>query len=1018
MRIPETPASVAELDLMKRLEDYAEGRETWHHDRSPLGQNAKKACRVLHTDLVQIVEQVFAYIMDRTTARELDTFTMHDRVHGRKAAHLMWHILTPERRSTLTPPEIGMMVLAAHLHDAGMALSRSEREARLAPGSDLWDRLEASPTIKRNLQRLRDKLADTDLAETKRIRIENELFQAEEALLALDTRERHALRERYQEIIAQIRDFHDKDRTRIPDIEKCFSFDGDSFKDKLVEVCVSHNEDADVLVEKDRQHFDRSRFPRDYPVGLANADTHMVAAALRLADILDFDRERTPSTLFHYLVPSSLSHGVNISELEWGKHLSISNWEIDPTAVVFRGRCNNHIVHHAVVQFCGAIQEEIASTRATFGVGEPQVWPFVLPELVRADIHEDGYHYVPYQFELDDGRVYDLLMGRAIYDNPLVAVRELVQNAVDACSYRDALSKLTDPHAQPDTENRITIRYEEPTGDREYPLLEVIDTGTGMDAWVIERWFLKVGRSYYSSTEFARDRVQLRKCGVDFAPVSEFGIGFLSCFLLADRVDVETAMWEPIRNDTRRRHLEIDGPSRLIRIREDVNAGLRRLRGTKVALTLVRGGAGPSGSVEVPPTWKEVRAYLAEICQDLPYRLNLERCTKERVEHEFIVRNPMVVAVPAHYRDSVLRIPVLDEDVGLEGEIAIVPYPKVRAVNLERSRDGAVAVSEHPSGRYERQGESVLLRGGFAVGEVPGLPNGWTQDSFAGGRVRMLWRGRQNGSYSPTNLARTAAVDEVAVCAKISEVRIRFLLEHLQDIEDGFTYGLSAPELNRRIFWATGEADRSVFKLGGPHFAWLQDFNALRVYKLARNGWRYSLADDRKGIDPVADWESGKRAAPLSAVGLCDELLGLVLPRVAPKRTLVAAHEGFTYLGPPAPGWQGVLGSCHDFISRPVRWSRFVHFGPGIPDGLHIHWLERLWNSKYESRMAAFSEDELDVAEVVFEKLIGDRAEGRPTELAEAQADLLRRLIDAAGDLEIRSYRGGYRLDSFRPRAA
>ena len=179
-------------------------------------------------------------------------------------------------------------------------------------------------------------------------------------------------------------------------------------------------------------------------------------------------------------------------------------------------------------------------------------------------------------------RVYQLLMGGAIYDNPLMAVRELVQNAVDACSYRDALTQVQEPGFQPDTKNRITITYEEPTDKQPYPILRVADTGTGMDKWAIERWFLKVGRSFYNSTEFNRSRIELRKQNVDFAPVSEFGIGFLSCFLLADRVEVETAMWESMRGDIRKRHLEIDGPTRLIRIRETANEGLKRFKGTSI----------------------------------------------------------------------------------------------------------------------------------------------------------------------------------------------------------------------------------------------------------------------------------------------------------------------------------------------------------------------------------------------------------------------------------------------------
>jgi len=573
LQIPETPESVQKLDLLKLLEDFAEGRKTWYPDGRALGPAAQQASRFLHTHIVKMVDEVFASILDRVTARELGTFTMHDRNHGRKVAHLMWHILSAERREKLTPPEIAMLVLSAHLHDAGMALSREERGLRLAPDSDLWISAEASPEVKRNLQRLRNTLQDKNCPDSKRRKTEAELLQAEDALLALDTRESHATRERYVELIEQIRDYHDKDRTRIPDIEECLSFDGESIRGKLIDICVSHNEDAEVLVEKDRENFERPRFPREYPVGMANADTQLVAAALRLSDILDFDRERTPPILFHYLIPGTLGLRDNISALEWSKHMAISNWEIGQNAIVFRGRCKSHIVHHAIVQFCRAIEEEISSTQATFDPeGEGAAWPFRLPSSVQAEIHE----------ELDDDRVYQLLMGGAIYDNPLMAVRELVQNAVDACSYRDALTQVQEPGFQPDTKNRITITYEEPTDKQPYPILRVADTGTGMDKWAIERWFLKVGRSFYNSTEFNRSRIELRKQNVDFAPVSEFGIGFLSCFLLADRVEVETAMWESMRGDIRKRHLEIDGPTRLIRIRETANEGLKRFKGTSI----------------------------------------------------------------------------------------------------------------------------------------------------------------------------------------------------------------------------------------------------------------------------------------------------------------------------------------------------------------------------------------------------------------------------------------------------
>jgi hypothetical protein len=765
---------------------------------------------------------------------------------------------------------------------------------------------------------------------------------------------------------------------------------------------VSHNEDADVLVEKDREHFDHARFPCSYPVGVATADTHLVAAALRLADILDFDRERTPPALLHYLVPGNLSHGVNISTLEWNKHLSISNWQIEHAATVFRGRCNNHIVHHSVVQFCGLIEEEIASTRATFAAGEAAPWPFVLPEMVKVEIHEDGYHYVPYQFELDDGRVYELLMGGAIYDNPLVAVRELVQNAVDACGYRDALSRLAEPHLQPDTMSRITVRYEEPTEDREYPRLTVSDTGTGMDAWAIERWFLKVGRSYYSSSEFNKDRVQLRKQGCDFAPVSEFGIGFLSCFLLADRVDVETAMWEPVRGDTRKRHLQIDGPTRLIRIREDLNAGLQRFRGTRVSLSLARGGWESQQGTPTPPTWNQVKLYLERVCQNLPYRLKLEHLGRGHTTSEVIDPKPMVAPVPAPYETRALRIPVADAAGQLEGEIAIVPYPVVRVVDQDRLKESVVATSQE--GTTET---STLLRGGFNIGPVPGLPSGLSRAPVVSASVKMLWRDGEDQRYARTNLARTAASDERAIARKIEDIWLRYLIDNRAQIPEGSLYGLYR-----------GRDHRSRYRVPRGNLselAWLQTYSALALYELARNGWQYSLRNRQKELDPVADWEFGKGWAYISTGELYGEILELVLPRIAPERSMT--RFGDVYVMPPERDWRKMLALSSDFISKPVRWSQFVHYTGDIADRLHHNWhYNGPFNKKHAKRLSAFSEEDLDKSAGLFDTLLRDRRERRPSELKEQHSALLDRLIDAAGELEISSVNGVAELNSFRRR--
>jgi hypothetical protein len=54
---------------------------------------------------------------------------------------------------------------------------------------------------------------------------------------------------------------------------------------------------------------------------------------------------------------------------------------------------------------------------------------------------------------------------------------------------------------------------------------------------VVSDYFAKVGRSYYRSKQFLGKR---RNQGFDFQPISQFGIGVLSVFMVSDRLEVET----------------------------------------------------------------------------------------------------------------------------------------------------------------------------------------------------------------------------------------------------------------------------------------------------------------------------------------------------------------------------------------------------------------------------------------------------------------------------------------------
>jgi hypothetical protein len=304
-----------------------------------------------------------------------------------------------------------------------------------------------------------------------------------------------------------------------------------------------------------------------------------------------------------------------------------------------------------------------------------------------------------------------------------------------------------------------------------------------------------------------------------------------------------------------------------------------------------------------------------------------------KANSECINRKPLRVTFPYPYDDKAVRIPIADSASGLEGEIAIVPYLTVRRSDQEKLKASAVEVLPEPEGEfsetdyYESRGiswarqpgsqRSVLLRGGFSVGVVPRIPSIF--NGHVGARVRMPWRASENQRYSTTNLARTDITNKETIGASVFEAWLGYLLDNRTRLPEGFLYMLEDEQ-----------------RAGLYNEKWLQRYSALAVYELARNGWHYSLVDEPKGLDPVADWESRKAPAKHDAIYLYGKLLDLILPRIAPQLSLT--ERGDVYVDPPMPGWREVLDKCHDFVSKPIRWPRFISFTGRIAERLQHGW--------------------------------------------------------------------------------
>jgi hypothetical protein len=119
-------------------------------------------------------------------------------------------------------------------------------------------------------------------------------------------------------------------------------------------------------------------------------------------------------------------------------------------------------------------------------------------------------------------------MGEKIYGSKSLGLRELIQNSIDSCRIRQETEELKHEFGQDVYLPKIKVILDE---EKNQAIIK--DNGSGMSMDIIKKHFLNIGVSYYNSTDF------LLK-DFEYKPIGNFGIGFLSCFMLSDNVKVVT----------------------------------------------------------------------------------------------------------------------------------------------------------------------------------------------------------------------------------------------------------------------------------------------------------------------------------------------------------------------------------------------------------------------------------------------------------------------------------------------
>lgn len=302
---------------------------------------------------------------------------------------------------------------------------------------------------------------------------------------------------------------------------KEISFNGFPIVEIAYKVAMSHNDETSKLEELKKFNSNDD-----------NNDFVFCAILLRLADILDFDNDRTSTSTYKFLgLENPTDDAKKYSQGEWKKHLSNYGFDYKNNILYFKTTPDNPNVEFEIRNFIKIIEFELEKCRDIFK-SHCYKWnqDFLLPKKIDlSGIKSIGYKYGDFKFTFDNNKTLDLLTGNNIYSNKLIFIRELLQNSIDASLYKESLKKrngFNDFKSKP-----IEITDWHDKNDGSY-WIRIDDYGIGMDEYVLLNYFTKIGKSFYESKDFNGD--------IDFKAISRFGIGILSCFMVANNIEIST----------------------------------------------------------------------------------------------------------------------------------------------------------------------------------------------------------------------------------------------------------------------------------------------------------------------------------------------------------------------------------------------------------------------------------------------------------------------------------------------
>ena len=520
----------------------------------------------------EIIEAAVSH--NKRIIAQMSNYDMHDETHSEKVLEIIESLLG-EKIEKLTFYELVLIYMSAYLHDSAMAMPDWEYDTLKAVegteqlrdntlsffiGNDFkpvhkysealklvsenkdklfhYDKAKAYIFVQENEEKILDFLANLicNYEEFRNGYIEDlkkhkdsfpEYFNMSKMIRSEYIRSTHHLR-----VVENVNALKKRFCAALGD--RCAQY----FTEDLSKICKCHGEEFRAL-------FDLELERKDWTGAFSNIQ--FVAMLLRLGDVVHFSADRAPLSLFaekQIIDETSFLHWkAKFQELTYEIYQEKNNICIKYTAY-----CKEPETYYFIQDYLDWVDREIDNyyiLRNRWDVAcRKDLTAYIIPlemTVNRQEIEFDANCFQPdnnLKFVINQAKILDLLTGIQLYKDKYLCLREVYQNALDASKCMLSYNKKRN------IVEKLKIEFgiaKEQVHDVERKYIYCLDHGTGMNLDIIKNCFLHIGNSYYQSRDFARKNTDW---AYGVKPTSQFGIGILSGYMLADKIGVSTVHYE------------------------------------------------------------------------------------------------------------------------------------------------------------------------------------------------------------------------------------------------------------------------------------------------------------------------------------------------------------------------------------------------------------------------------------------------------------------------------------------